>query len=359
MRLGLSLPNWRAGDQQELLALARHAEDLGFHIVWSVEAYGPDAVTTLSWIGATTSRIGLGTAVMQIPARTPAMTAMTANALDVLSGGRMNLGLGVSGPQVSEGWHGVPFAKPLARTREYVQAVRTALSGSPLTVDGDHHRLPLPGGAGKPLRLSLRPSGRQIPINLAAIGPRNTELVGEIADGWLAFLVAPESLGAGLESLAVGAERAGRDVAGIDVVASVPSVLGDPRETAQQLAPFLALYIGGMGSRQENFYTRQAGRLGFEDAAHAIQDAYLDGRHRDAAAAVPHELIDAISLLGDRARLAERIARFAAAGVTTLTVSPMGRTLADRLDTLTAIAGATADAGLLDPPPAEPTDGGA
>lgn len=351
MRLGLSLPNWRAGDEQEVLDLAARAEDLGYHVVWSLEAYGADAVSTLAWIGARTSRIGLGTAVMQIPGRSAALTAMTAATLDTLSGGRMHLGLGVSGPQVSEGWHGVRFAKPLGRTREYVAAVRTALEGRPLEVDGEHLTLPLPDGPGKALRLSLRPS-RRVPLYLAAIGPRNTELVGEVADGWLGFLLAPESLAASRESLAAGAARAGRDVAEIDVVASVPCALGDPERVGPLLAPQLALYVGGMGSRSQNFYTDQAIRLGFEAQARAIQDAYLEGRPRDAAAAVPPELIDAVSLVGDEQRLGERLARFADAGLGTLAVNPVGRTHQDRLDTLAAVARAAADRELLDPPPA-------
>jgi F420-dependent oxidoreductase-like protein len=261
---------------------------------------------------------------------------MTAATLDTLSGGRFRLGLGVSGPQVSEGWHGVPFAKPLARTREYVDIVNLALSRQRVRYDGQSYQLPLPDGPGKALHLMVHPVREHIPIYLASIGPKNLELTGEIADGWLGVLFMPKFADELLAQLAAGRAKVGKTLAGFDVVPSVPISVGkDLDACATPVRPYAALYIGGMGSREQNFYNDLAVRMGYRAEAAAIQDLYLRRLYDEAAAAVPAELVDATSLLGPTDRIAERMAEFAAAGVTTLTISPYGTTLADRLRTLT------------------------
>ncbi len=344
MRLGLNLSYLvGADDVQAQLRLTRRAEDLGFDVVWAAEAYGSDSPTLLAWLAAQTSRIGIGSAVMQIPARTPAMTAMTAATLDLLSEGRFHLGLGVSGPQVSEGWHGVRFAAPLGRTREYVAIVRSALARDTVAYEGEHFRLPLPDGPGKPLKLTVAPYRAELPIYLAAVGPKNLQLAGEIADGWLAVFFAPGFAAEQLAEIATGRSRATpRDDEArpeFDVVASVPlSVGADPRACADPVRPQAALYVGGMGSREQNFYNQLAVRMGFAEAAATVQDLYLARRHRDAMAAVPYEFIDATSLLGPRGRLAERLSELAAAGVTTCAVAPVGRTVEEKLHALEVVA---------------------
>ena len=323
MRLGLNLGYWGAGNDASNLALAKQADELGYAVVWAAEAYGSDAPTVLSWIAAQTSRIDVGSAVLQIPARTPAMTAMTAATLDTLSGGRFRLGLGVSGPQVSEGWHGVRFTKPLGRTREYVEIVRAALRRERLKFEGEHFTLPLPEGPGKALTLTVHPVRETIPLYLAAIGPKNLALTGEIADGWLPVFFSPEHAEEQLGQIRAGAEQAGRSLDGFDVVPTVPLVVGeDWRACADAVRGYAALYIGGMGSREKNFYNALACRMGFEAQAAKVQETYLAKDYAGAMAAVPLEFIDATSLLGPKERIAERMTEFAKAGVTTLTVAP-------------------------------------
>jgi F420-dependent oxidoreductase-like protein len=339
MRLALNL-GYLTGrsDPAEVLALTQHAERLGFAAVWAAEAYSSDSPSVLAWLAGQTTTIDLGSAVMQIPARSPAATAMTAATIDLLSGGRFRLGLGVSGPQVSEGWHGVRFAAPLARTRAYVEVVRSALARETVRHDGPHHPLPLPDGPGKALRLGLRPRDH-LPLYLAAVGPRNLELAGEIADGWLAVLLDPAFAGEQLGHVRAGRALVGRDLDGFDVVATVPLSVGDdPRACADPVRAYAALYVGGMGSREQNFYLSLAVRMGFGPAATAIQDLYLAGRRRDAEAAVPYELLDRTSLLGDRARVADGLARLAAAGVTTCALVPYGATPEERRHALTVAA---------------------
>lgn len=349
MRLGLNLGYWGAGNDRENLVLAQEADRLGYSSVWAAEAYGSDAATVLSWVAAQTERIDIGSAVFQIPARTPAMTAMTAATLDSLSGGRFRLGLGVSGPQVSEGWHGVRFDKPLARTREYVDIVRTALARKPVQHEGEFWTLPLPDGPGKALRLTVHPVREEIPVYLAAIGPKNLELTGEIADGWLAIFFAPEHAGDLLGQVRAGRAKAGKDLSGFDVVPTVPVVLGDDLDAcAEPLRHYAALYVGGMGSREQNFYNRLAVRMGYEEAAAQVQDLYLARNHRDAAAAVPFEFIDRTSLIGPRERVRDRLAAFAEAGVTTLSVASYGGSLDDRLGTLRTLAEVLDESGLGD-----------
>ncbi|MGH8870149.1 MAG: LLM class F420-dependent oxidoreductase [Actinomycetes bacterium] len=337
MRLGLNLGYWSGVDHGDNLTLATEAERLGYSVVWAAEAYGSDAATVCAYVASRTERIDVGSAVFQIPGRTPALTAMTAATLDALSGGRFRLGLGVSGPQVSEGWHGVRFDKPLGRTREYVDIVRTALRRERLRYEGAHYTLPLPDGPGKPLTLTVHPVREHIPVYLAAVGPKNLELTGEIADGWLAIFFSPEHGAGSVAAVRAGRERAGAGMDGFDVVASVPVSLGDDvRAAADPLRGYAALYVGGMGSRTQNFYNALAVRMGFGDAAREVQDAFLDRRHRDAAAAVPFEFLDATSLLGPVERISERMAEFAKAGVTTLTVLPYGESLDERLATVRA-----------------------
>lgn len=338
----MNLGYWGAGNDADNLELAREADRLGYAVVWVAEAYGSDAPTVLSWVAAQTSRIDVGSAIMQIPARTPAMTAMTAATLDTLSGGRFRLGLGVSGPQVSEGWHGVRFDAPLGRTREYVDVVRLALSRRPVDYQGRHHVLPLPDGPGKALRLTVVPVRETIPVYLASLGPKNLELTGELADGWLGLFVSAEHVGDSLERLRAGRATAGlTGLDGFDVCATSPLVVTpEGREAdlleaaADPVRGYAALYVGGMGSRTQNFYNALARRMGYEQAAEQVQDAYLDRRPRDAAAAVPTDFVDRTSLLGPPARIAERMAALADAGVTTLNVVPFAPDLAGRVDML-------------------------
>lgn len=348
MRLGLSLGYqtvWSTPAGH--LALAQEAERLGYAVVWAAEAYSSDSPSILAWIAGQTTRIDVGSAVMQIPARTPAATAMTAATIDAVSGGRFRLGLGVSGPQVSEGWHGVRFAQPLARTREYVEIVRKALARERLAYAGEHYRLPLPDGPGKALKLGFRPPRPDIPVYLAAIGPKNLRLTGEIADGWLAVFFAPEHAGEQLAAVRAGRAAAGRGMAGFDVVPSVPVVVGDDVAACADLVRwYTALYVGGMGSREQNFYHRLATRMGYADAAGRVQDLYLAGRHREAAAAVPTEFIDRTSLLGGEDRIADRMRAYADVGVTTLSVSLFAADVESGVATLRTVAEAAGLAGL-------------
>ena len=348
MRLGLNLGYQAAWTTPaDHLAMAQEADRLGYAVVWSAEAYGSDTVSMLAWIAGQTQRIDLGAAVMQIPARTPAMTAMTAATIDALSGGRFRLGLGVSGPQVSEGWHGVRFAKPLARTREYVEIVKMAIARQPVSFRGQHYTLPLPDGPGKALRLGFRPPREAVPIYLAAVGPKNLELAGEIADGWLAIFFAPDAAGEYLQHIERGRARRGLGVAGFDVAPSVPVVVGDNVAwCADAIRPYAALYVGGMGSREQNFYNQLAVRMGYAEEAAKVQELYLSGRKAEAAEAVPQEFIERTSILGDKDRIRQRLEQYAAAGVGTLSISPYVGDLQSGIDTLRLVAEAYAESGL-------------
>jgi F420-dependent oxidoreductase-like protein len=352
MRLGVNLGYWGAGNDADNLELAREADRLGYAVCWAAEAYGSDAATVLAWVAAQTERIDVGSAIFQIPGRTPAMTAMTAATLDSLSGGRFRLGLGVSGPQVSEGWHGVRFDKPLARTREYVEIVNKALRRERLRHSGPTWTLPLPDGPGKALQLTVHPVREHIPIYLAAVGPKNLELAGEIADGWLAIFFSPEYAGEALGHLRAGREKAGHEggsLAGFDVVPTVPVVVGDDMEAAAApVRGYAALYVGGMGSREKNFYNQLACRMGFADAAATVQDRYLARDYAAAAAAVPFDFIDQTSLIGPKKRIAEGMQAYAEAGVTTLSLATFGTTLDERVAALRAAAEALDVAGVGD-----------
>ncbi|MFD9815364.1 LLM class F420-dependent oxidoreductase [Streptomyces sp. NPDC059080] len=348
MRLGINLGYWGAGMDGDNLAVAQEADRLGYAVCWAAEAYGSDAATVLSWVAARTERIDVGSAIFQIPARTPAMTAMTAATLDSLSGGRFRLGLGVSGPQVSEGWYGVTFDKPLARTREYVDIVRKALARERLSYEGAHWTLPLPDGPGKPLKLTVHPTRERIPLYIAAIGPKNLEQTGEIADGALLIFPSVEHLEeTALAPLRAGRAKAGLTMDGFDVCPTLPLAVGDDVDAlADMFRPYTALYVGGMGSRKQNFYNKLATRMGYGKEAAEIQDKYLSGDKDGAAAAVPRQLIDRTALLGPVERIAERMQAYAAAGVTTLTLAPAGFTLEERLAGVRAGTEALEKAGL-------------
>src|SRR5262245_15088432 len=328
MRLGLMLGY--SGDRISLpIDMIQAADQLGIYAVWTAEAYGSDCVTPLAWAGALTERIRLGTAIMQMHARTPAMTAMTAMTLDQLSGGRFLLGLGLSGPQVVEGWHGLPYGKPLGRTREYVSIVRAILRREqPLAHDGVHYQIPYRGpdasGLGKPLK-SIIHGRADLPIYLAAIGPKNVELAAEIADGWLPVFFSPRHYEQVYQpQVAAGfAKAGGKHMADFDIAPSVPVAVGPDVDACRALVkPFLALYIGGMGARGTNFYNDLACRYGYVEAARTVQDLYLAGEKREASAAVPDTLVDDVALCGPKERIAERIELWRASPVTTLNIIP-------------------------------------
>lgn len=321
MRLGLML-GYAAGRIELPVELAQEADRLGVYAVWTAEAYGSDAVSPLAWLGALTKKIRLGTAIMQMSGRTPANTAMTAMTLNQLSGGRFLLGLGLSGPQVVEGWHGASYARPLARTREYVEIVRTICQRKErLNYQGQLYQIPYNGpdatGLGKPLKSTLQ-AQPDIPIYLAAIGPKNVELAAEIADGWLPIFFSPQRYDE-VYRPHVEAGFVKGNKASFDVAPTVSVVMEDNLEMAyNMLRPMLALYIGGMGAKGKNFYNDLAGRYGYEAAAAEIQDLYLSGRQGEAMMKVPAGLIDEVALVGPRARIKERLSIWLNSPITTL-----------------------------------------
>jgi F420-dependent oxidoreductase-like protein len=316
VRLGLTLGYAPPGtNPTELVELAVEAERLGYDSAWAAEAWGTDVVSVLSWVGARTTTLRLGAGIMQIPARSPAMAGMTAATLDLLSGGRFLLGLGTSGPAVAEGWHGQEFGRPLERTREYVEIVRSVLRRDAVEHHGDYYEVPR--GGHRPLKLMARPLRAEIPIYLAAIGPKNVALAAEIADGWLPIWVSPERLGDVYGDVLAGV-RDGFDVAAF----GVPVALTDDVQAGRDaIKPLLALYVGGMGT----FYNRLVGRYGYEAEAARIRELYLGGRKRDAEAAVPDALVDEVALVGPRERIAERLDAWCESGVTTLLVQTVDR----------------------------------
>jgi F420-dependent oxidoreductase-like protein len=318
MRLGLYLGYAPPGtNPTEYVGLSQEAERLGFDSVWAAESWGTDAVTVLTWIAATTERINVGSAILQMPGRSPANTAMTAATLDLMSGGRFLLGLGTSGPQVVEGWHGQPWRKPLGRTREYVEIVRKALRRETLEHHGEHYEIPYAGpdatGLGKPLKLMLRPLRDEIPIYLAALGPKNVALAFEIADGWIPIFFSPDRA-----RDAFGFEA--RE--GFDIAPAVHVVVTDDVQAGRDsIKPMLALYVGGMGSRGKNFYNALVRRYGYEADAERIQELYLAGNKLEAIAAVPDALVDDVALVGPPERIAERLEAWRESGATTLLCS--------------------------------------
>ncbi len=328
MRLGIMLGY--SGARLDLpIELVQEADRMGFYVVWTAEAYGSDAVTPLTWLGALTKNIHLGTAILQMPARTPAMTAMTAMTLDELSGGRVLLGLGLSGPQVVEGWHGQPYGKPLAKTREYVSIVRAILKREqPLIHSGEHYQIPYQGadatGLGKPLK-SIIHGRADMPIYLAAIGPKNVQLAAEIADGWLPVFFAPRCYDDVFkEPIEEGFAKAGGDknIAQFDIAPTVRVVVGDDVDACRaQVKPHLALYVGGMGAKGKNFYHDLVTRYGYGEAANTIQELYLAGKKAEAIAAVPDALVDDVALCGPKERIKDLLGMWKASPVTTLNLA--------------------------------------
>ena len=309
LKLGLQLGYWSAGPPPNATELVAEAERLAFDSIWTAESYGSDALTPLAWWGAATNNVRLGTSLCQLSARSPAAMAMAAMTLDHLSGGRFVLGLGVSGPQVVEGWYGAPFPKPLARTREYVDIVRKVLlRDQPVTNDGEHYPLPYPGGMnlGKPLKSIVHPLRNDIPIILGAEGPKNVALAAEIADGWFPIFFAPKAMGSFQAALDEGFAREGarRSAKDFEVLAFAPIIIHDDVEAAADLyRPAVALYVGGMGAKEVNFHFDVFCRMGYEAEATKIQDLYLDGKKDEAAAAVPTQMVEDIALVGPKEKI--------------------------------------------------------
>lgn len=340
MLLGINVGYWGLGlTSADQLEIVQEAERLGYDSVWTAEAYGSDAATILAWLAAQTTTIRIGSAIFQMPARSAAMTAMTAATLDQLSDGRMLLGIGSSGPQVAEGWHGQRFARQLARTRDYVAVVRKALARERVEYEGETLTLPLPDGPGKALKLTISPVQERIPILLAAIGPKNTALAGEIADGWLPILLSPEHLPELRKNLEKGAAKAGRSLDGFRITPNVQMLVSDDLDAARDaMRPIVGLYVGGMGSRDKNFYNQLMQRYGFEAAAKEVQDLYLEGRKEEACAAIPAEMIDAVTLCGPEDVVRERLRAYREAGVHTLNLSPMSFDKTERIEQLRTVA---------------------
>ena len=325
MKLGINI-GYSGAEMSVPMDLIRSVEAMGYDSVWTAEAYGSDAITPLAYIAALTTRIKLGTAILQVPARTPAMCAMTMSTLDALSGGRALVGLGLSGPQVVEGWHGVPYGKPAARMREYVEILRAIWErAEPVSYHGEEYQLPYTGpgatGLGKPLKSILH--GRQLPVYLATMGPVNIRTTAELADGWLPIWFSPERMGMFRPHLEEGFRRAGggKSWKNFDIVAGCTVAVGDNVKMLLAMQkPMLALYMGGMGAREKNFHNEMAVKYGYGDAAARIQELYLAGRKAEAADAVPDELCDEMSLVGPAARIKERYRAWDDAGVTTMLV---------------------------------------
>jgi F420-dependent oxidoreductase-like protein len=333
LKLGLNIGYWAGGPPPGVQESVLEAERLGFDSIWTAEAYGSDALVPLAWLGASTERIKLGTGIVQISARTPAATAMAAMTLDHLSDGRLILGLGVSGPQVVEGWYGQPFAQPLARMREYIGILRDIWARTgPVTNEGPHYPLPLPAGTGlgKPLKSSIRPLREDIPIYLAAEGPKNIAMAAELCDGWLALFYSPDHDDLYKGALAEGFERphARRQPEAFEVAATVPLIVtDDPQPALDAVRPMYALYFGGMGARSANFHANVPIRMGYEDAVNRIQALYLDGEKDEAAAAVPEELIEQLTLIGPPAKIRHDLEAWRDSSVTTLLIGGDAATL--------------------------------
>jgi F420-dependent oxidoreductase-like protein len=332
---------WSSGPPEGATEQIATAEHLGFDCVWTAEAYGSDALTPLAWWGAGTSTIGLGTSICQLSARTPAAMAMAAMTLDHLSGGRLRLGLGASGPQVVEGWYGMPYPKPLARTREYVEIVRAIVAREePVAYDGEHYQLPHPGGSGlgKPLKSTVHPLRTDIPIYLGAEGPKNVAMTAEIADGWLPLFFSPKDNDFYRRALEEGFARDGarRRLDDFDVAAVVPVVIGDDVESAaDMIRPMLALYAGGMGAKEANFHLNVFARMGYADACARIQELYLAGDRKAAVAAVPTDMVESVALIGPPAKIAADLEAWQETVVKTLIISgpaPLLEAMAELVD---------------------------
>ena len=327
IKLGYSTGYWSAGPPAGALEGIREAERLGFDSIWTAEAYGSDALTPLAWWGSQTERVRLGTGIIQMSARTPSATAMAAITLDHLSGGRVILGLGASGPQVVEGWYGQPYPKPLARTREYVEIVRRIIRREqPVEFHGEFYDLPLQGGAGlgKALKSTVHPLRNEIPIWLAAEGPRNVALSAEICDGWLPLFFSPKEDAFYRDCLAKGFAASGDPTKAdrFEIAATIMLIPGDDVEQcAAMVRPFLALYMGGMGARDANFHFEVFARMGYEDVAVKVQDLYLAGKKQEAAALIPLELVEDVALVGPPDKIRDDLARWRETCLTTFLVS--------------------------------------
>jgi len=345
LKLGLSLGYWGIGPAgDDALELVQAAEHAGFESVWVAESYGSDVVGVLAWLAPQTETINLGAAIMQVPARPPAAAAMAGATIDKLSGGRFLFGFGPSGPQVSEGWYGVPYAKPWGRTREYVEVVREIIAREgPLQHDGKHYTLPLPDGEGKALKLNFHPERNRIPVFLGAIGRKSVELAAEIADGWIPIFFSvdafQETWG---EHLEAGFAKGGRSRADLEVSPSLQVAIDGDLEAAKSVVKAgLVLYFGGMGSRKTNFYVDLAHRFGFGDVADEVQRRFQDGDRSGAFEAVPDEIVEATSLVGTEEEVAERVDRFRGAGIDRLIVSPVHVDRAEQLHTIERLASLT------------------
>ena len=346
LKLGIYLGYWGIGPRgEEALDIVRTAEAAGYDSVWVAESYGSDVVSVLSWLAPQTKTIKLGAAIMQVPARPPAAAAMAGATIDALSGGRFIFGFGPSGPQVSEGWYGVPYAKPWGRTREYIEVVREIIAREgPLEHHGTHYDLPLRGagatGQGKALKLNFHPDRNEIPVFVGAIGRKSVELAAEICDGWIPIFFSPEAFeDTWGEHLAKGFEKGGRSRSDLEISPSLQVAIDGDTEMARNVVKGgLLLYLGGMGSRETNFYVDLACRFGFTEDALRVQSLFLDGKRDEAFAAIPEELVDATSLIGSEQEVAERIERFAAIGIDRLICTPVQFDLAERKHTIERLA---------------------
>jgi len=342
MKLGLNLGYWGIGPRgDEALEIVQTAERAGFDSVWAAESYGSDVVSVLAWLAPQTETIKLGAAIMQVPARAPAAAAMAGCTIDALSGGRFMFGFGPSGPQVSEGWYGVPYAKPWGRTREYVEIVRKVVAREErLEYDGEHLHLPLPGGEGKALKLNFHPVRNSIPIFLGAIGRKSVEITAEIADGWIPIFSSPDAFRETWdEHVEEGLAKGGRSRDDLEISPTVQVAIDGDTDAARAVVKAgLLLYLGGMGSRKTNFYVDLTHRFGFGEVADEVQSLYLDGKREDAYAAIPDELVDATALVGTEEEVSERLERYGAAGVDRLIVSPVNPEPDQRLHTVKRLA---------------------
>ena len=335
LKLGLNTGYWAGGPPPGAAEAIAEAERLGVDSIWTAEAYGSDCLTPLAWWGAATKRVKLGTAIVQMSARQPAATAMAAMTMDHLSGGRFILGLGVSGPQVVEGWYGMPFAKPLARTREYIANLRDIWERQgPLEFHGEHYVLPLPNGTGlaKALKATIHPLRENIPIYLGAEGPKNVALCAEVCDGWLAMLFSPTHQDLHKAALEEGWARPGarRGAEDFEVAATVPLIISDDVDGAiDSMRPFYALYFGGMGAKNMNFHANVPIRMGYQREVEEIQDLYLSGKKDEAGAKVPRALIEEMSLVGPKEKIRDDLEKWRESIVTTLLISGDAATLRD------------------------------
>ncbi|HEV7769862.1 MAG TPA: LLM class F420-dependent oxidoreductase [Solirubrobacterales bacterium] len=349
LKLGLNLGYWGIGPAgEDALEVVSAAEKAGYESVWAAESYGSDVVSVLAWLAPQTTTIKLGAAILQVPARPPAAAAMAGATIDKLSGGRFLFGFGPSGPQVSEGWYGVPYAKPWGRTREYIEVVREIIAREgPIEHDGEHYTLPLPGGEGKPLKLNFHPLRNEIPVFVGAIGRKSVEMAAEICDGWIPIFFSVDAFEQTWgEHLEAGFAKGGRQRSDLEVSPSLQVAIDGDLEAAKSVVKAgLVLYFGGMGSRKTNFYVDLAHRFGFGDVADEVQKRFQDGDRHGAFEAMPDEIVEATSLVGTEAEVAERVERFRGAGIDRLIVSPVHVDRAEQLHTLerlAAVAGVTA-----------------